>query len=90
MFTNNKKYAKKIKKAEKCVVYENAVRELFGCEPVSYTHLDVYKRQVCHQGTGADHPERNAEFYKNVSGCKPAEAYSGGGDSHWLLHTSYV
>ena len=32
MFTNNKKYAKKIKKAEKCVVYENAVRELFGCE----------------------------------------------------------
>ena len=32
MFTNNKKYAKKIKKAEKCVVYENAVRELFSCE----------------------------------------------------------
>ena len=32
MFTNSKKYAKKIKKAEKCVVYENAVRELFGCE----------------------------------------------------------
>lgn len=32
MFTNNKKYAKKIKKAEKCVIYENAVRELFGCE----------------------------------------------------------
>ena len=31
-FTNSKKYAKKIKKAEKCVVYENAVRELFGCE----------------------------------------------------------
>ena len=25
-FTNSKKYAKKIKKAEKCVVYENAVR----------------------------------------------------------------
>ena len=46
--------------------------------------------QICHQGTGADHPERNAELYKNVSGCKPAEAYSGGGDSHWLLHTSYV
>ena len=32
MFTNNKKYAKKIKKAEKCVVYESAVRELFSCE----------------------------------------------------------
>ena len=32
MFTNNKKYAKKIKKAEKCAVYENAVRELFSCE----------------------------------------------------------
>ena len=32
MFTNNKKYAKKIKKAEKCVVYENTVRELFSCE----------------------------------------------------------
>ena len=31
-FTNSKKYAKKIKKAEKCVVYEYAVRELFGCE----------------------------------------------------------
>ena len=31
-FTNSKKYAKKIKKAEKCVVYENAVRELFSCE----------------------------------------------------------
>ena len=33
---------------------------------------------------------QNAEFYENVSGFKPAEAYSGGGDSHWLLHTSYV
>lgn len=32
LFTNNKKYAKKIKKAEKCAVYENAVRELFSCE----------------------------------------------------------
>ena len=32
MFTNSKKYAKKIKKAEKCVVYENTVRELFSCE----------------------------------------------------------
>lgn len=31
-FTNSKKYAKKIKKAEKCVVYENTVRELFSCE----------------------------------------------------------
>ena len=31
-FTNSKKYAKKIKKAEKCVIYENAVRELFSCE----------------------------------------------------------
>ena len=32
MFKNNKKYAKKIQKAKKCVVYENDVRELFGCE----------------------------------------------------------
>ena len=30
------------------------------------------------------------KLYKNVSGCKPAEAYSGGGDSRRLLHTSYV
>ena len=29
-------------------------------------------------------------FMKMFLDFKPAEAYSGGGDSHWLLHTSYV
>ena len=29
-------------------------------------------------------------FYKGASGCKKAGAYSGGGDSRRLLHTSYV
>ena len=31
-FTNSKKYAKKIKKAEKCVVYESVINELFEKE----------------------------------------------------------
>ena len=35
-FTNSKKYAKKIKKAEKCLVYENTVRELFSCEHFTF------------------------------------------------------
>ena len=29
LFANNKKYLKKIKKSEKCIVYERAVAELF-------------------------------------------------------------
>ena len=32
LFTNNKKYLKKIKKSEKCIVYEGAVAELFSNE----------------------------------------------------------
>ena len=32
LFSDNKKYLKKIKKSEKCVVYESAVMELFGSE----------------------------------------------------------
>ena len=34
-FTNYKKYAKKIKKAEKCAVYEKVVEELFENEEIS-------------------------------------------------------
>ena len=34
-FTNYKKYAKKIKKAEKCTVYEKVVEELFENEEIS-------------------------------------------------------
>ena len=30
MFADSKKYAKKIKKSERCVVYESAVNELFA------------------------------------------------------------
>ena len=30
-----KKYAKKIRKAEKCTVYESAVNELFSCEELT-------------------------------------------------------
>jgi hypothetical protein len=43
MFTNNKKYAKKIKKTEKCVVYESAVRELFSCEQLIDSNDDSEK-----------------------------------------------
>ena len=32
LFANNKKYMKKIKKSEKCAVYESAVAELFASE----------------------------------------------------------
>lgn len=32
LFANNKKYLKKIKKSEKCIVYESAVAELFSNE----------------------------------------------------------
>ena len=35
LFTNYKKYAKKIRKAEKCTVYESAVNELFSCEELA-------------------------------------------------------
>ena len=35
LFTNYKKYAKKIRKAEKCTVYESAVNELFSCEELT-------------------------------------------------------
>ena len=42
-FTNNKKYAKKIKKTEKCVVYESAVRELFSCEQLIDSNDDSEK-----------------------------------------------
>ena len=34
LFTNSKKYAKKIKKSEKCAVYEEVVNELFAEEDV--------------------------------------------------------
>lgn len=40
LFTNCKKYAKKIRKAEKCAVYESAVNELFGCEDVMSSAAD--------------------------------------------------
>lgn len=40
LFTNDKKYAKKIRKAEKCAVYENAVNELFSCEEIRRTASD--------------------------------------------------
>ena len=43
MFTNNKKYAKKIKKTENCVVYESAVRELFSCEQLIDSNDDSEK-----------------------------------------------
>ena len=43
MFTNNKKYAKKIKKTEKCVVYESVVRELFSCEQLIDSNDDSEK-----------------------------------------------
>lgn len=36
LFTNNKKYIKKIKKSEKCVVYESAVAELFSSGEVVF------------------------------------------------------
>ncbi len=39
MFSNYKKYIKKIRKAEKCAVYESAVNELFSCEKII---TDVY------------------------------------------------
>lgn len=40
LFTNYKKYAKKIRKAEKRAVYESAVNELFGCEDVMSSAAD--------------------------------------------------
>lgn len=36
LFTNNKKYIKKIKKSEKCIVYESAVAELFSSSDVDF------------------------------------------------------
>lgn len=40
LFTNDKKYAKKIRKAEKCGVYESVVNELFSCEEIQRTASD--------------------------------------------------
>ena len=63
-FTNSKKYAKKIKKAEKCVVYENTVRELFSCE-----QFKKGAEAKGHQAKIVRIMEQNIGFCRACDGC---------------------
>ena len=54
----------------KSVAFQGKIIVLESLTPVSYTHLDVYKRQVPHPGWDNDDPCKGCRYYKECKGKK--------------------